>query len=106
MELEIVVRPRANARARCHAPASIYDHQEERRFRFPALWSIPVFLVYGMRRVQCAECGAKVESLPWAVGKSPVTKMLAMQLSDWAKLLSWQEVCERFAMNWREVYEA
>ena len=109
MELEIQVRPRANARARCsgcHAPASIYDHQEERRFQFPALWSIPVFLVYGMRRVQCAECGVKVESVPWAVGKSPVTKMLAMQLSDWAKLLSWQEVCERFAVNWRQVYES
>lgn len=109
LELEISVRPRANSNAlcsRCDAPASIYDHLEERRFRFPALWCIPVFLVYCMRRVDCPRCGVKVESLPWANGKSPVTKMLAQQLSDWAKLLSWQEVCERFHVNWRQVYES
>ena len=107
MELEIEIRPRTNSRARCshcNSPASIYDHLGVRRFRFPALWSIPVFLVYCMRRVQCFDCGVKVEAVPWSIGKSPVTKMLAFQLSDWAKLLSWQEVCERFHVNWRQVY--
>ena len=109
LELEILVRARANSRARCSrcdAPGSIYDHLGERRFRFPALWAVPVYFVYCMRRVQCAACGVRVESVPWAVGKSPVTKMLALQLSDWAKLLSWQEVCERFHVNWRQVYES
>lgn len=109
LELEILVRPRSNSRARCSlcgSPASLYDRREERRFRFPALWCVPVFLVYCMRRVDCPRCGVRVESVPWANGKSPVTKMLAQQLSDWAKLLSWQEVCERFRVNWRQVYES
>lgn len=109
MVLEVLVRPRTNARARCSrcdAPGRVYDHLDERRFHFPALWSVPVLLVYCMRRVQCAACGVRVEAVPWAVGKSPVTKMLALQLSDWAKLLSWQEVCERFHVNWRQVYES
>ena len=41
---------------------------------------MPGVLGYGRRRVQCDEGGVKVESVTWAVGKSPVTKMLAMQL--------------------------
>ena len=109
LELEISIRPRINSRACCSCcgdTASLYDRQAERRFHFPALWSIPVFLVYCMRRVDCPRCGVKVESVPWAKGKSPVTNMLAQQLSDWAKLLSWQEVCERFHVNWRQVYES
>jgi transposase len=107
LELEISIRPRSNSLACCSccgATASLYDCLGERRFRFPALWAIPVFLIYHMRRVNCVHCGVKVEAVPWAVGKSPVTKMLAQQLSDWAKLLAWQEVCERFHVNWRQVY--
>lgn len=109
MVLEIPVRPRSNGQARCSGcgtAASVYDHLGERRFHFPALWSIPVFFIYCMRRVQCATCGVKVEVVPWAIGKSPVTKMLAFQLSDWARLLSWQEVCRRFDVNWRQVYDS
>jgi transposase len=109
LSVEIMVRPRINSSAicsHCNAPAPLYDHLGERRFRFPALWAVPVFLVYCMRRVQCPDCGVKVEYVPWAVGKSPVTKMLALQLSDWAKRLSWQEVCTCFHVNWRQVYES
>ena len=67
LELEVVVRSRANSRALCsccNAPAPGYDRLEERRFRFPALWCIPVFLVYCMRRVDCARCGVKVVKFP------------------------------------------
>jgi len=56
MQLEMSVRPGANVRprcSRCPGLASLYDHLAERRFRFPALWSIPVFLVYRMRRLRC-----------------------------------------------------
>jgi len=65
LELEVEVRPRTNSKAHCSgcgAPAPLYDRLEERRFRFPALWRIPVFLVYCMRRVDCPRCGVKVES--------------------------------------------
>ena len=109
MALEIDVRPRRNSRARCsrcNAPSPLYDRQGLRRFRFPALWCIPVYLVYCMRRVRCARCGVKVEAVPWGWGKSPVTKMLAQQLSDWARLLAWQEVVERVDVTWRQVYES
>ncbi len=107
--IEILIRPRRNGNAVCSGcgeAAPGYDRLEERRFDFPALWNIAVALVYWMRRVQCPRCGVKVERVPWVTGKSPVTKMLAMQLSDWARLLSWQEVCERFKVNWRQVHES
>ena len=40
LALEIMVRPRINSHAlcsHCNAPAPLYDHLGERRFRFPAL---------------------------------------------------------------------
>ena len=38
------------------------------------LWGIAVVLVYAMRRVECPDCGVKVEEVPWAEGKSPLAK--------------------------------
>jgi transposase len=32
-----------------------------------------VFLAYRMRRVDCSDCGVKVEQVPWAEGKNPPT---------------------------------
>jgi transposase len=63
-------------------------------------------LVYRMRRVDCLECAVTVESVPWAAGKSPITRSLALFLADWAKLLSWQDVARRFRVNWHQVFES
>jgi len=107
VHIEIGVRPRKGSRPRCSGcgrAGPVYDHQPARRFAFVPLWGIPVFLVYAMRRVHCARCGVRVERIPWATGKSPITRSLALYLADWAKLLSWQEVARRFGVNWRQVY--
>ena len=70
--LEVEVRPRANSWAKCSGcgkAAPGYDTLPTRRFEFVPLWGIAVFLVYAMRRVACASCAVKVETVPWASGK-------------------------------------
>ena len=67
--IEVTVLPRANAKAicsHCEEPASVYDHLAERRFEFIPIWGYRVFFLYRMRRVDCRECGVKVERVPWA----------------------------------------
>ncbi len=107
--LEIRLRPRRGSRGTCSGCGRRcrgYDQLGERRFEYVPLWGIPVLLLYCMRRVDCSECGVKVESVPWATGKSPVSRSLALYLADWAKILSWQEVSRRFGVNWRQVFES
>lgn len=107
--LEVRLRPRRGSRGTCsdcgrRCPG--YDQLGDRHFDYVPLWGIPVVLLYCMRRVQCPECGVKVESVPWATGKSPVSRSLALYLADWAKALSWKEVSRRFGVNWRQVYDS
>jgi transposase len=107
--IEAHVRPRKGSKpicSGCGEQCAAYDHTGERRFMYVPLWGIPVFLVYVMRRVNCPDCGVKVERVPWSTGKSPITRSLALYLADWAKALSWQEVARRFGVNWRQVFES
>ena len=74
--LEIGIRARENTRAVCSGCGQRrpgYDRLPRRRFEFIPFWGILVFFVYALRRVNCPECGVKVERVPWAEGKSPVT---------------------------------
>ena len=107
--LEVEVRPRHGSRPTCSScgrKGPVYDHLEERRFHFVPLWGIAVMLVYRMRRVACAQCGVKVEAVPWSTGKSPVSRPFALFLADWAKTLPWQETARRFGVGWRQVFES
>ncbi len=107
--IEVPVRARKRSRAVCSGcgrRGPTYDRLPERRFTYVPLWGIAVMLVYRMRRVNCLECGVTVESVPWAAGKSPITRSLALFLADWAKLLCWQDVARRFRVNWRQVFES
>ena len=67
---------------------------------------IPVVFLCAMRRVACARCGVKVESVPWATGKHRVTDACAWFLAGWAKRLSWQEVATGFHSSWDTVYRS
>ena len=87
--------------ARSAAPGD--DTLPPRCFAFVPLWHIPVRLRYAMRRVACARCGVKVESVPWATGKHRVTDACAWFLAGWAKRLSWQEVATVFHSSWDTV---
>ena len=107
--IEAPVSPRRGSKPRCsgcgeRGPA--YDALRPREFQYVPLWGIAVVLIYAMRRVDCRGCGVKVEQVPWATGKSPLTRSLALYLADWAKLLAWQEVARRFGFNWRQVFES
>ena len=107
--LEVVVVPRQNSQAicsRCARPATLYDRLDKRRFEFIPLWGYRVFLLYPMRRVQCQDCGVRVELIPWARGKHELTDTYRQFLAHWAKKLSWQEVAVSFRTSWDEVFQA
>ena len=109
LALEVQVRPRANARAKCSgcgSEAPGYDTLAARRFEFVPLWGIAVFLLYAMRRVACPSCGVKVETVPWATGKHQLTDPYAWFLARWARRLSWKEVAEVFHTSWDKVFRS
>jgi transposase len=90
LALEVEVRPRANSRAKCSVcgrPGPGYDTLPARRFEFVPLWGMPVFFLYAMRRVACARCGVRVETVPWAQGKRQLTDTYAWFLATGAKRL-------------------
>jgi len=108
--LEVPVEPRANGRpvcSGCSQPRPGYDRADQpRRFEFVPMWGIMVHFLYHMRRVNCPLCGVKVERVPWAEGKSSMTKEYSWFLASWARRMSWKEVSEAFRVSWDRVYEA
>lgn len=107
--LVAVIRPRRNGRVTCSGcgkPRKLYDRLEKRCFEFVPLWNIPVQLEYRMRRVDCPECGVKVEKIPWAEGKSHTTKAFQLFLARWARKLSWKETAESFCTSWDTVFRS
>ena len=107
--LVVEVAPRKNGVAECSEcglPASVYDHLDERQFDFVPLWNIQVYFRYTMRRVNCPEHGVRVERIPWAEGKSHLTKPFQLFLAKWARKLSWKEVAESFGSTWDNVFRS
>lgn len=106
--IEIGLEPRKGALAccgNCRRPAPGYDRTPQvRRWQFISLWAITVFFLYRPRRVDCPRCGVRVEHLPWATGKLRLCNALRIYLAQWARLLSWKETAERFAVSWADVY--
>lgn len=105
--LAITILPREGSRAVCSGcgrKAPGYDRLPERRFEFIPFWGILVYFVYAMRRVDCPRCGVKVEAVPWAEGKSPITTAYAWFLAGWAKRLCWSGVAEAFHASWHTVF--
>ena len=103
----VTIQPRRNSRpicSVCKKPRPGYDTLPARRFEFIPFWGILVYFMYAMRRVNCPDCGVKVESVPWAEGKRTVTIAYAWFLSRWAKRLSWAQVADAFRTTWYTVY--
>lgn len=101
--------PRKNGKAlcpKCEKPSPLYDTRGERRFDFVPLWNIPVYFRYTMRRVNCPEHGVRVEQVPWADSKSPLTKAYELVLAHWARKMSWSEVAESFGTSWDKVFRS
>lgn len=108
-EIEILIEPRKNSYARCSGCGQSrpgYDRLPQRRFDYVPLWGMAVVFLYAMRRVDCPLCGVTVEEVPWARGKSPLTKSFSRFLAVWARRLSWGEVAFVFKTTWNRVYDA
>lgn len=107
--IEVQMHARANGKpccSGCGQPGSCYDRLPERLVQFIPMWGFQVFLKYAMRRVDCRNCGIKVESVPWVSGKNTLTPHYAKYLADWAKEMSWKAVATRFRTSWQTVYRS
>ena len=107
--IEITVRPRRGSKpvcSGCHKPATGYDHLGLRRFEFVPFWGFMVVLLYCMRRVNCQDCGVRVEAVPWGFGKHQLTKAYMLFLAHWARKLSWQETAGAFRTSWDKVCQS
>jgi transposase len=107
--IEVEIEARRNGRPICSGCGRVrpgYDRLPPRRFEFVPLWGITVLFVYAMRRVDCPECGVKVEKVPWCDGKHQLTTTYRWFLARWAKRLSWQEVARAFRTSWENVFRS
>jgi len=103
------IRPRAGSKpvcSGCGRRGPQYDQLPTRYFQFVPLWGMRFLFAYAMRRVSCPRCGVKVEAVPWASGKSPVTTSFAWFLAHWAKKMSWKDVALSFRTSWESVFTA
>jgi len=90
----------------CGSQGPGYDTLKERRWKHVPLWGIPVTLVYSPRRIECSNCGIKVEAIPWTQGKSPLSLPLSVVLATWSKLVAWKVVGQLFGFHWNTVRKA
>ena len=104
--LDVVAR-RLLACSVCGTRGRVRGRLAERCWRHLPVWDIPVELRYRPARVACADCGTpKVETIPWALGKSPLTRPLAVELAQWARLLAWDVVARLYGVAWGTVLAA
>lgn len=111
VRLEVRVRPRRGSRGACSSCGRRgpgYDRLADRYFEFVPLWGMAVVLIYAMRRIDCVNCGVKVEHVPWCEpgGKQTATRALQVFLARWAKRLSWREVALVFGFSWEQVFRS
>jgi transposase len=109
LTIEVELHARKNGRPICSGCDQVrpgYDRLPARRFEFVPLWGIAIYFVYAMRRVECPQCGVKVEKVPWCDGKNQLTTSYRWFLARWAKRLSWQEVACVFRTTWENVFRS
>jgi transposase len=107
--LVATIRPRKNGKVICSGclkQRKSYDKLAIRQFEFVPLWNIRFALEYQMRRVDCPQCGVKVEAVPWAEGKKHTCKAFELFLAGWARKLSWKETAESFRTSWNTVFRS
>lgn len=105
--IEVKVEARSGSKgicSGCGVKCPGYDHLPRREFVHVPIWGIAVVFLYCLRRLQCEVCGVVAEVVPWSTGKSPLTTSYAWHLSEWAKLLSMQEVARQFKSTWHHVF--
>lgn len=106
-KIEVKVEARSGSKGICSGCGERcpgYDRLPRREFIHVPIWGVSVVFLYCLRRLQCAACGVVAEVVPWSTGKSPLTTSYAWYLSEWAKLLSMQEVARQFKSTWHHVF--
>lgn len=89
----------------CGAKRCGYDTAPQPRlYQFVPLWGFQCYLSYCLRRVNCPDCGVKVEKVPWAQGKRPLCSVYERFLAGWARRLSWKQTAEAFRTSWHSVF--
>ena len=107
--LEVMIRERASCLVTCPIcgkRCSVYDHRPVRCYESIPYRHLRVVFMYSPRRADCKACGPHVEVVPWAEGKSPLTKAYVWHLARWAKRLPWNQVAKIFDCGWHQVCEA
>jgi transposase len=108
--IEIEIRPRKGSKIICSGCGNVrpgYDTRPtSREWQFIPFWGILVYFVYAMRRVNCPDCGIKVEQVPWATGKNRLVTTYAWFLAAWAKRMSWKDVSRSFHISWDSVFRS
>ena len=107
--LEVELKERANGRpicSGCDQPGPGYDRLPQRRYEFVPSGRWRYSSSTPPRRVDCPNCGVKVERVPWAEGKCRMTRTFQWFLASWAKLLAWQQVAKSFGTSWQSVYRS
>lgn len=105
----VEIEPRKNSKGVCSGcglERAGYDKLPSRLYDYLPMLGVLVYFAYRPRRVNCPECGIKVEKLPWSDGKNQLTKTLQWYLADWAKQLSWKAVAVRFKVSWDSVFKS
>ena len=110
LALVIEIAERKNSRpicSCCEQTGSQYDRVSQTRDdQYIPLWGCQVYFRYRRRRVNCKNCGVKVEQVPWAKGKQKLTDEFKLHLARWARRLSWKETSEAFQTSWDHVYQS
>jgi transposase len=93
--------------ARCCSGCGVRCRQihdcEERRVRDLPIFEVPVELIVPRLRVACAQCGAKLERLPWLEGYARVTTRLAASVARLCKVMSLWHVAKFYGLAWTTV---
>lgn len=104
--LYVTIHERENCRVTCPVcgqRCTVYDHQPTRSYESIPFRHVRIVFLYAPRRADCPKCGPHCEVVPWAEGKSPLTKAYAWHLARWAKRLPWNQVAKIFECGWHQV---
>lgn len=88
--------------AECDQPATLYDHQPERRWRHLDTCQYQTILHAETPRSDCPQHGVRTVKLPWAEPSSRFTAMFERLAIDWLKVASQKAVAEQLGLSWDE----
>ena len=87
----------------CGVATTVIHEVQERRVRDLPVFEHSVELIVPRIRVECPQCGPKIERLPWLDAYARVTRRLADSVSRLCKVASILHVARFFVLDWKTV---